>query len=257
MRRAFAALLLSVVAGASVFPHRATALEFQQRSVSSSQQFVIYCPDVRLRMAVNGYVETVKSSVLQAIAQRDHWKYPIIVNIQKVSATDPFHKLCDVSFIENEVGAKVQIDVALDVEKFAEVRFPQQVVRAVLIEIANRTQLPKPGEPYLQPPAWLVEGIAQRMQERATDSAPNADLFKQLIDTGKLPHIGEFLASNVDVMDSTSRTVYAACCESLLQMISDLPGGPQSLGTLVENLASAQDTPAAQLLKYFPALGGD
>lgn len=207
-------------------------------------------------MAVTSYVETAKAAVLDAIGQRDHWKYPIIINLEKVATADPFHPLCQTQFIETEAGAKVEIDIALETEKFEEVRFPQQIIGGVLIEIANRNHLPASGQPYAKPPAWLVEALAQRLQEHETDSRPNAALFKQLIDTGKLPHIAEFLASNVDVMDSTSRTLYGACCESLLQMLIDLPGGRQSLGKLVNNLSQSQDPPGAQLLKYFSALGG-
>ena len=244
----------AVNAGSTLSPSPAFGLN--QRSVSNSRQFIVYCPDVRLRMAVTGFVETAKASALQTLGLRDHWKFPIVVNLMRPSTGNSGRPLCQTSLIHTDEGYKVEIDVALREEQFREVHFPQQIVQAVLLEVAYRDHPPADGDTYANPPAWLVEGISERFQSRATESQPNAALFKQLIETGRLPKIREFLSSNLEVMDSTSRMIYAACASSLVEMLVGLPNGPDNLARIVKDLGKADPDPTAALLKNFASLGG-
>ena len=61
----------------------ARAVDPKQRSDSASQQFSIYCEDVRLRHRVVSFVEEVKTDVLQLMGVADRWKAPIVVTIEK------------------------------------------------------------------------------------------------------------------------------------------------------------------------------
>ncbi|MEI6351165.1 MAG: hypothetical protein WCP06_08665 [Verrucomicrobiota bacterium] len=233
----------------------AQALDLRQRSISTSRQFIVYCPDVRLRMAVAGFVETAKSTVLQALGLGDHWKMPIVVNLENPSTSNPGRPLCVTRLINTDEGCKVEIDVALRTEQFREVYFPQQIVRAILLEITYRDHPPGDGKAYSNPPAWLVEGLAEQFQARATASQPNAALFQQLIQTGRLPSARDFLASNVEVMDSTSRAIFAACSSSLLEMLIALPEGRQNLSRMTRDLNQFDGESANLLLSHFPQLG--
>ncbi len=253
---------ISALAGACLLalpflsPQTGQALDLTQRSVSTSRQFIIYCPDVGLRMAVTSFVETTKADVLEILGTGDHWKLPIVVNMERPSANEPASgPLCRVQLLNTEGGAKVEIDLTLRQEQFKEIRFPQQVIRAILLELAYREHLPGEGEHYVEPPAWLVEGLAVQLQTHASGSLPNAALFKQLIETGRLPKISDFLTSNVSVMDSTSRAIYGACASSLIDMLTGLPDGRASLGLMVRKI-NQPDSGASLLLKTFPALGG-
>lgn len=236
-------------------PFLLNALDCAQRSVSRSQQFVIYCPDIGLRMAVTGYVETLKSAVLDELGMGDHWKLPIVINLARLPTTATGVPLCQTQLINTEGGSKLEIDVALREDQFKQVRFPQQIIRALLLELAYRTHPPGDGEHYASPPAWLVEGLAERFQAHATESERNAALFQQLIDTGRLPKIRDFLSSNVDVMDNTSRAVYDACASSLVGMLVVLPGGKSNLAQMVRGLPDSGGDPIGLLLKHFQALG--
>ena len=232
------------------------ALEFTPRSESQSGQFMVYCADVRLRLAVTGYVETAKHDVLEALDLRDHWKLPIVVNLRRPATTDSGNLLRQVRLIQTDGGWKVEIDVVLREGEFKQVRFPQLIIRAVLLELAYRDRPPAVGSTYTQPPAWLVEGLAQTMQVRATGTEPNAAIFRQLIETGRLPKIQDFLKSNVDVMDQTSLAIHGSCAASLVEMLMGTPGGAANLARMVKGLSESDGDPVALLLKYFPSLGG-
>lgn len=237
-------------------PGRA-AIDTLQRTVSTSKQFVVYCPDVRLRISVVGFVETAKHEVLETLGLGDHWQYPIVVNLQPPVSTDTRRPLRQVSLVQTEGGWKVQVDVVLEKGELKQIRFPQLILRAVLMELAYRKHPPKEGAAYAEIPSWLVEGLAQEMQTRATDIQPNAALFRKLIETGQIPAIGDFLKSNVDAMDPTSLAIYGTCSLSLMDMLTGLNGGKAALARLVMELGDATPTdPVSQLLAYFPTLGG-
>jgi hypothetical protein len=53
-----------------------------ERSVSTSRQFIVYGPDVRLRGAICEIGERVKKETLALLRQPDGWKTPIVVNAQ-------------------------------------------------------------------------------------------------------------------------------------------------------------------------------
>ncbi len=261
LRRVFrqvlwAGLTLSLFAGLPSAPALdAVSSKFARRSVSSSRQFIIYCPDARLRLAVTGYVETAKAAVLGTLGMGDHWKIPIVINMERPSTTRPGQPLSEIRLVDTEEGPKVEIDVSLREEQVKEVHFPQQIVRAVLLEVAYRDRPPAGGENYVLPPAWLVEGIAEQLQARSGGVEPNAALFKTLIDTGRIPKIRDFMESSAESMDPTSRTVFGACSSSLIEMLVALPEGRISLTRAVRNLRDSGGDSVNLLLKNFPSLG--
>ena len=232
------------------------AFDFLQRSISKSGQFIVYSPDVRLRLAVTGYAETAKTDVLATLGQGDHWKFPIVIDLQRPASTDTSGLLSQARLIQTEGGWKVQVDVVLREGEMKNVRFPQLVVRSILLELAYRDHPPAIGLRYPEPPSWLVEGLTQNVQTRAAESQPNAALFRQLIETGQLPKIRDFLNDHVGVMDPTSLSVYGSCASSLLDLIAALPGGQAGLGRMLKGLGESDGDPLGLLLKYFPTLGG-
>lgn len=264
-----AALLLVAAGILSVLGHGATPLpppsveplptgllSYRDRSVSRSGQFIVYCPDAGLRIAVTGFVETAKESLLETLGTRDYWKLPIVITMTRPSTTEPDRPLSRVQLIHTEEGSKIEIGLTIREEQFREARFPQQVIRALLVEMAYRNHPPQGGELYQEPPGWLVEGMTERLYSRSSTVEPNAALFRQLIETGKLPPITDFLASNLEVMDSTSRAIYGECSYSLLEMLIALPEGKASLYRMVQGVGLEKLDPTARLLRSFPNLGG-
>src|SRR4051812_11957972 len=65
------------------------AAMFAQRTFSTSQQFILYCPDANLRSRIASFAEEVKSEFLKLIGETDHWKerqHPIVITVQEASA---------------------------------------------------------------------------------------------------------------------------------------------------------------------------
>lgn len=240
----------------ALVPQVARGIGAAQRTVSLSGQFVVYCPDVRMRLAVAGFAEAVKRDVLEIFKAGDHWKMPVVIDIRQPATTDPGRSLSRVQLVETDGGWRTEIGVTLRDGQLRAVRFPQLVVRAVLLELAYRDQPPQPGTKYIEPPSWLVEGLAQINQRKATETAPNAMLFRQMIETGKLPGIADFLRSNVATMDDTSLAIHGMCAASLVSLLAGMHGGEASLYKMVRSLPDSDGDPVSLLLKNFPALGG-
>ena len=237
-------------------PLQGGAFDFTQRSVSQSGQFIVYTPDVRLRLAVTGYAETAKQDVLEALGMGDHWKFPIVISLRRPASTETGLPASQVCLVQTDGGWKVEINVALRDDELKQVRFPQLVIRAILLEIAYRDHPPEIGARYAQPPAWLVEGLAQNMQVKATGADLNSGVFRQLIETGRLPKIRDFLNNNIEAMDPTSLTIYGSCASSLLDLLTEMPAGKTNLARMIRELPQSDGDTVAMLLKYFPELGG-
>src|SRR3989442_12400272 len=83
-QRASLLAIMSILLGA-----RATALSFPDRSVSPSQQFIIYGADAPLRGAVSELAERTKANLLALRRQPDRWMTPVVINLQSPEPDRP------------------------------------------------------------------------------------------------------------------------------------------------------------------------
>src|SRR2546430_1316978 len=83
-QRASLLAIVSILLGA-----QATALSFPERSVSPSQQFIIYGADAPLRGAVSELAEKTKANLLALLRQPDRWMTPLVINLQSPEADRP------------------------------------------------------------------------------------------------------------------------------------------------------------------------
>ncbi len=247
--------LASCAAVLTAATFQARAIDLSQRSQSLSKQFIVYSDDRGLRLAIAGASEEAKKGVLSILGlSRDGWKYPIVISAQRASATGPTPAPSSVQLFETDDGFKVEFDLCVNADP-ADVQFQQQLVRAILLELAYRdTRAIKSGVAYTEPPMWLIEGIVALLQSR--ESGANMDVFKTLVSANRLPSLKTFLEQSTSGLDSTSRAIYSACAMSLVQMLLELPDGRPGLALYVRNLATASHDTSTDLLKYFPALGG-
>src|SRR5208282_5243787 len=105
--------------------------------------------------------EDVKDKFLQLLDTGDFWKNPIVISVNPLNAADPSQPPSQVRVVDTEEGFKIDISIVLGSDP-REARFPQQLVRALLLEYAYRNQpaLVASGIAYAEPPVWLVNGIA-------------------------------------------------------------------------------------------------
>ncbi len=197
--------------------------------------------------------EDVKDKFLQLLDTDDLWKNPIVIQIKALDAADPGAPASQVNVIDTEEGFKVVLSVVLGSDP-REARFPQQLVRALLLEYAYRNQpaLVSAGASYADPPPWLVDGIASLVADPDPDA--NAGLFRSLILSGKTPSLAMFLSENPATLDEPSLHLYSACSMSLLRLLTELPNGHHLLQGLIRHWPGQNADPEAELLKAFPAL---
>lgn len=254
-RLAACAVFLLAVTRVFAAPDPAHPFQPPQKSISSSQQFIIYCDDKAMRLAVSTFCEDTKSGILQLITQRDEWKVPIVVNLLRPDATAPGQPLTDLQLYTFEGGTKkIEITVVLRGD-FKDIRFQQQVIRAILLEMEYRGIAEwDEKNPTIQPPSWLVEGLAVYLKTRNAET--DSDVYTALLQNSQMPGIGDFLTQSTAGLNASSLQIYQAYAYSFLQLLTSLQGGPQGLAWYIHDLPKGKDSPSTDLIKHFPALGG-
>jgi hypothetical protein len=240
-------LLFAVLVGLSV--GTATAVDWKARTVSSSKQFFIYCPDARLRGQVAGFAEEVKAQVLGLLAEFDRGRAPIVITLNRGEnrATAPVH----LHAFEGPDGSTIQLDVSI--EDDTPIDLQKQIIRAVLLELVYRDRGGiKGGELYVEAPWWLVEGAAQIIRRR--ELGVESDLFKRLVEQNKFPPLGDFLSMRDATLGATAAAIDEACAMCLVQLLLEQPNGRANLGRLLRRWPDTYQDPVSALLRDFPGL---
>jgi hypothetical protein len=236
----------------SVFALQSLRAAHPERSVSPSQQFIIYGADSALRGAVSELAERTKANFLALLRRLDRWKTPVIINLQLSQADLPKIRPAALRFSQTGFGLKLQLDltVARDVDGSLVER---ALLHAILLEIIYRNQLDiAPGTPYVQPPDWLLDGALALTPGR--DRRP---LVEALLLSEKIMPLEELLRPrSISDLDSPARLLYRAYSVALVQLLVDATGGPARLAGYIDNLSRASTDPLADLKAQFPVLGG-
>jgi hypothetical protein len=241
-----AIFLLSIFA----FPSLHAALP--QRSVSPSQQFIIYGGDATLRAAVSDLAEQTKTNLLALLRQRDRWKTPIVVNLQPQQANLPEIPPSELRFSQTGVGLKLQLDLTIAQNPDASL-MERELLRAILLEMIYRKEPDvTPGTVLVQPPDWLLDGVLT-----CTPGRDRGPLVEALSLSEKKMSLVEFLGKRPELFDSAGRTLYRAYSFALVRLLVDGPDGLSRLARYIENLSKASNDPLADLKVQFPFLSGD
>jgi hypothetical protein len=224
------------------------ALDLRQRSESSSKQFVVYCEDVRLRQRTASFVEEVKADVLHLLGERDRWKAPIVITLERSSTLQSGEPPVAFRLMETQPGFKVEINVKFGDDPTA-VNLQKHIIRAVLIEYAYREAGVTGGMPVVEPPWWIVQGLIEMNRRR--ESGVDADLFRRLVETNRLPPIESFLGEKPDELGPTALAIDRAIAMCLLQLLLEQPGGHEKLAHLIRAAPRSNDDPVALLAREF------
>ena len=239
-------LALLPVAAFAVFPQ-------QYCSISLSRQFAVYCTDNRVRFALAGAVEEIKTGVLSVLEQKDQWKAPIVINVQREDPTEPGAPVSTLQIVELDQGFKVELSIRLGQDP-SDIHFQEQLVKAILLEFAYRNRPPvKAGTEYIEPPDWMVQGIIQLLLKRTQGT--DSDIFKSLVDSNHLMTLRQFVTQkNVD-LDSASEALYQAYSLCLVTLLRQADNGPYHLAQFLRTLPDSNGDPVDDLTKAFPDLG--
>lgn len=226
---------------------------FPGRSVSPSQQFVVYGDDPELRGAVSQLAERTKSNLLSLLRRPDEWKTVIVINLQTPQANLPEVPPADLRFSQTGFGLKLQLDLTIGTNVDASF-VERELLRAILLEMIYRRKPDLPaGAVYVQPPDWMLEGVSA-----LTPSRDRSELIDALAITTKTVSLKEFLQPRpISDLDSTTRALFRAYSYALVQLLVDLADGRSQLFRYIDNLSTCSNDPLSDLQAQFPALRND
>jgi hypothetical protein len=223
-----------------------------QRSQSASRQFIVYCDDLKLRLAVSSYTEETKATVLRLLEEQDKWKIPVVITLRQPDPTQPGELSSEVKIFDTDGGTKIELNVTLAGDLKA-VRFPRQFMRALLLEMEYRKTPVRAGDPIIEPPAWLVEGLTAYIQNRGQEM--DSDIYKTLLDSTHLPAMKDFLVQNPAEMNAASLKLYQTYSLCLVQLLLDISKGRGLLANYIRDLPAGNGSSITVLQRHFPMLG--
>lgn len=246
-----AALLLAVAIFASA---SAQAVDLRARSTSSSRQFTVYCDDVALRGRVTGFVEEAKRDVLEFLGERDRWRIPIVITLERAIDPAAVETPVTLRLAQTPDGPTIQLGVSIGNDP-AIVHLQRHIMRAIMLDFIYRDRLPQPGEPYVDAPWWFISGVIEKVRQR--DLGINSDVYERLIQVGKLPGITDALNGFGQELGGTWAAFDDACALVLLQLLLDQPDAKPRLAKLLRTWPDAGGDTVTALTRAFPTLGPD
>jgi hypothetical protein len=223
-----------------------------ERSVSPSQQFIIYGADTSFRGAISKLAEQTKANLLVLLRQPDNWKTPIIINLQSPQANLPEIPPSALHFSQTGFGLKLQLDLIIP-QNLDGSLVERELLRAILLEMIYRRQTDiAAGTAYVEPPDWLLDGILALAPGRTRQP-----LIEALALSNKITPLEELLRQRPALLDSPARLIYRACSYALVQLLVNRTDGGKQLARYIDNLSHASNDPLADLKLQFPVLNGD
>ena len=246
--RIFAAALF----GLSILAFDSAASGPIERSVSPSGQFIVYGGDPAWRGAVSALAERTKANLLAILQRRDQWSIAAVINLQSRAPNLPEMPNAALRFSQTGSGVKLQLDLAISRE-INSAATERELLRVILLETSYRRQTAiAPGDVYVEPPDWLVEGLLA--------SSPNRDrasLVNALAVSERATPLAEFLRERAALLDPAGRLLHRAYSFALVQLLIEGTEGHARLGRYIDNLSFASSEPLADLLAAFPQLRGN
>src|SRR6266513_2868426 len=248
IRRILAAALLV----SSILGFNSVAATPIERSVSPSGQFVVYGGDPAWRGAASALAERTKTNLLAILHRRDQWNIAAVINLQSRAPNLPEIPSAALRFSQTGSGLKLQLDLAISRE-INSAATERELLRVILLEMIYRNQTAiAPGDVYVEPPSWLVEGLLALAPNRDRTSLVNA-----LAVSGRVTSLNEFLRERLELLDPAGRVLHRAYSFALLQLLTESADGHARLGRYIENLSFATNDPLPDLEAVFPQLAGN
>ena len=250
MNRGVVAFLIAAVAASCLPAITGAPLE---RSVSASRQFVVYGPDAHLRAGMCDFAERAKKKALTLLQQPDEWKTPIVLYVQPPQANLPDAAPARLNFSQTGFGLKLQLDLTVGPGANGPA-LERELLRAIYLEIMYRAEPTTPaGHPYVEPPAWLLDGTLAVASDR--DAGSIAESLGTVVHASRVMPFEEFLRQRPELLESPSRTLYVGYSAALISLLVEAPDGRARLARFVANLPRASNDPLADLKAHFPAIG--
>jgi len=227
------------------------------RSVSSSEQFIIYGKSLPVRGQFCVFCEGVKTDYLSLLGiSRPDWESPIVLRIHTTGGKNQPGTITTIrpySF----GGWLLQLDVHLD-GKFSKEELEEELVRLLLAEQILRGisgDLSTRKTRVL--PDWLHRGVLGMVHYRR-NGRPSAT-FQAVWKSGVPMPLDDILDGEYGKMDSMAQTVFDASASALVHALHQQQVGRFGLRDLTNGLsdeADEQDNQRRLLSRHFPDLQG-
>lgn len=228
------------------------ALAVSNRSISGSQQFTVFCPDHDLRQNLAGAFDEVRHGLFAELGIQLGPPIPIYVNIQTRKVAEVNASTWNMRWLDAPDGARVQLDVLVD-DDMPQQRLQEHIVSALLLTLKYRNKPPTGGEAYSEAPAWLVEGLSEKIRLQTIE--PDATLYRGLLNARKVPDLENWLKLDPAKMDATSMGIYRAYACALVAFFQGEPNGNKKLTEFLQKAPNDPTGSLAWLAKAFPSLG--
>ena len=220
------------------------------RSVSTSRQFLVYGANVRVRGAMCDLAERTKKNLLHVLDATDHWKTPLIINLNYPQANLPGGAVARLDVSQLGYGLKLQLNL-LVINKLREREVQRQLLNAILIEMMYRDRRDvAAGTRYLGPPDWLLDGLLELQPGR--DSGDNAKLLQIVVSAKKIMPLDDLVRQRREPLDAPSRQLHDAYSMAFLQLLLGAPGGRRKLAQFIADLPASPNDAPADLRVHFP-----
>lgn len=244
------ALPVPVTPVPSLAPTKSSAVP---SSTSSSGQFIVYGPDLRVRSGIAGKCEDISLELGRLLRTPDTWVRTVVVQIKALTPADP----PDLG-ITTQVSALTHggFHLQMNVPERSGLRpadFRKELIRLLLSEriLRSHKEVPDERSSNLVPP-WVHTGVIKALDYRLR-GRPSAE-FAAIFKSGKVYGIEEILDAEATGLDGLSRTIYETSCCALVLAVLDQPDGPLRFSRFLAALAQ-EEKPQRELLKqWFPAL---
>ena len=219
-------------------------------SISTSRQFLVFGADTPGRGLVCDLSERIKSNFLRLLAEQDHWKTPLLINLDSPQANFPDTRKTNLEVSQLGFGLKLQLNfvVSRELQKH---EVEREILRAILVERIYRERGDiAAGRPYVAPPDWLLDGLLALAA--GNELRDNARLLENVVDGNKIAPLEEVVNQPRSQLNAASRRLFDAYSQALVELLLDTPGGPQKLVQFLVDLPTAPNDAVADLRVHFP-----
>ena len=243
-----------VVALACPVVHAQQSRVRKERQTAASGIFLIISSDSSRRYQISKQAERARTEwergVMRAVPAR-----PAVVVVDALGTERPKNSppsVCRV-LVDPSGGTKIQIDL-FDASLFRGEALLRELFRALALAQMYGERAPKPGKPFIPPPDWLVEGLAEGVRIRET--GPLEGLQNILLNSTRPPNIEDFLREKPGLMEATSLTIYRAQADALLRALGQLPDRADGFSRYLAGCSRGAHG-VKGLLAGFPSLQND
>ncbi len=233
---------------ALLFAATAGGVDLKNRSTSRSGQFIVYCDDRDIRGRIVSFVEEVKTDLLRILQAPEDRGLPIVVTVEIGDLAKPAQPV-SVQLTNTVSGPKIDVMVEVGDEP-AKVFLQRHIVRALLLDLAYSERGAE--KTFVHSPWWVSEGLIQNLRRR--ERGADAGLFKNMVNSDKLPNFEKFLTQPPQALDTVAGTVDSACAMALVEALLGMPDGPQNFVRFIRRWPDASGDVLSALAAHFPTL---